>query len=90
MDTLARTTLLLLRSFGPANAFLLAKLAGHPEHDVARALAALEDEGLAQQDSNRWTLTAIGYETCRGPHSNRPGSIAKFRAGRAITTGKRQ
>jgi hypothetical protein len=87
---LTRTALALLRSFAPTNAFLIARLSGHPERDVARVLAALEDQGLAQQDNNRWTLTAIGHETCRGPHSNRPGSIARLRVGRAQTTGKRQ
>jgi hypothetical protein len=87
---LTRTLLALLRSFAPTNAFLLARLSGHPERDVARVLAALEALGLAAPDNGRWTLTAIGHETCRGPHSNRPGSIAKFRVGRAITTGKRQ
>jgi hypothetical protein len=91
-DTLTRTTLALLRSFGPANAFLLARLSGRPERDVARALAELERQGLASSDNNRWILTERGgLEAGRlQAHSERSAGFIQYRAGRPTTTGKRR
>jgi hypothetical protein len=89
---LTRTALALLKSFAPTNAFLLARLSGHPERDIARVLAELERQGLASVDNNRWTLTSLGAVEARRPpsHSERPGAVVRYRVGRPQTTGKRQ
>jgi hypothetical protein len=65
MSVLARTLLLLLKSFPASNTFWLAKLAGADERQAALALAGLERDGLATNESGRFGLTALGQKTCR-------------------------
>jgi hypothetical protein len=89
-DVLARTTLALLRSLAPTNAFLLARLSGRPERDIARALAELERQGLASVDNNRWVLTSQGALEARRSQaqSDRSAGISQCRIGRHRATGK--
>jgi hypothetical protein len=89
---LTRTVTLLLRSFAPTNTFLLARLTGRSEREVAPALAALERVGLATCEDSRWRLTSLGAAESRRSRaqSERSANITQYRAGRPTTTGKRR
>jgi hypothetical protein len=82
-ETQARTALLLLKSFGPAPVFLLARLLGVPEQEAARVLAGLAHDGLvAEETEDRWFLTDAGVDNLKPTFSERPAAITRWLRGR--------
>jgi hypothetical protein len=77
-----RTTLLLLRSFGPANLFILARLLGVQENEAARILAGLARNGLANELDQKWILTSAGRDELKPDWLDRPGPMVRWRRGR--------
>jgi hypothetical protein len=77
-SVLARTLLALLKSYPASNAFLIARLAGCPERDAAKALDELERAGAVTSDGARWTLAPAGLEARQSPPM-RPEHPVKYR-----------
>jgi hypothetical protein len=75
---LARTVLLLVRAFAATNAFSIARLAGRPEREVARALDRLKRDGLATCADGLWSLTGHGVQACKLVYAVRPASVTRY------------